>query len=269
MNTSFGNSSIRPLAAITGASHGIGLELARVFAKNGFDLIIASSSRDIHTAAKELRAMGADVESVQADLSTSDGVEELAMKIENMPTPLDTICLNAGVGLSGDFATNNLEDELKMIQLNVVSLVHLTKLVLPDMQARDHGRIMFTSSVAATMPGPWLAVYSATKAFVQSFAEALREEFKGSGIIITALQPGPTDTDFFVRAEMLDTKAGQGKKDDPAQVAQEAYDALMKEKDHIVTGSVKNKIQSTVAKLVSQPKAAQMQANETKPRTEH
>lgn len=229
MNTTLGNTSIRPLAAITGASHGIGRELARVLAKNGFDLIIASSSNDIHIAARELREMGADVESVQVDLSTFDGVEELAMKIENMPTPLDTICLNTGAGLSRDFATN-LEEELKMLQLNVVSLVHLTKLVLPDMQARDHGRILFTSSVASSMPGSWHAVYSASKAFMQSFAEALRKEFTGSGITVIS----------------------KDEIDNSIMTAQEAYEALIKEKDHLDTGSVKNKIQSTVAKHVSQ-----------------
>jgi short-subunit dehydrogenase len=255
----------RPLACITGASSGIGLELARVFAKNGFDLLIAAENKQIHEVAKELRAFGVDVESCQMDLSTYDGVEDLYTKIETMPAPLDTLCLNAGVGVSGNFTTTSLEDELNLIQLNIVSLVHLCKLVLPDMEARDYGRIMFTSSIAATMPGPYFAVYAASKAFVQSFAEALYTEFEETGITVMALQPGPTDTNFFERAEMMDTPAGQGKKDEPAKVAEQAYNALMKEKDHIVAGSLKNKLQATVAKFVSQHKGSEMQGKQTKP----
>ncbi len=258
----------RPLAVITGASSGIGLELARVFAKNNFDLLLASSTDEIHLAAADLRNYGVDIESIKVDLSTYEGVEELAEKIESMPTPVDTLCLNAGFGVSGDFSTTDLDEELKLIHLNVISLVHLSKLVLPIMQARNHGRIMFTSSLAATMPGPWFAVYAASKAFVQSFAEALREEMEGSGITVTALQPGATDTNFFHRAHMEDTKAGQGKKDDPAVVAEEAFAAVMKGKDHVVTGALKNKVQATVAKIISQTKAAEMQGKETKPNLE-
>lgn len=253
------------LACITGASSGIGLELARVFAKNGFDLLIASHTKDIHAAAAELRNYGTDVESIQVDLATYEGVEELAQKIETMPAPLDTICLNAGFGVSGDFSMTSLADELKMIHLNVISIVHLTKLILPDMQARNEGRILFTSSVAADMPAPWLAVYGASKAFVQSFAEALHKEMEGSGLTITSLQPGPTDTPFFEKAGMTNTKAGQGKKDDPAKVAQEAYTALMKGRDHVVVG-LKNKIQTKLAKIVPEDAAASMQGIDTKPR---
>jgi short-subunit dehydrogenase len=233
----------RPLACITGASSGIGLELARVFAKNGFDLLIAAENKQIHEVAKELRAFGVDVESCQMDLSTYDGVEDLYTKIETMPAPLDTLCLNAGVGVSGNFTTTSLEDELNLIQLN----------------------IMFTSSIVATMPGPYFAVYAASKAFVQSFAEALYTEFEETGITVMALQPGPTDTNFFERAEMMDTPAGQGKKDEPAKDAEQAYNALMKEKDHIVAGSLKNKLQATVAKFVSQHKGSEMQGKQTKP----
>ncbi len=241
----------RPLAVVTGASSGIGFELAKQFAQNGFDLLITAEDAGIHDAARELAPLGANVEIVQVDLATYDGVEALYAKIRTIGRPVDAIAINAGVGVGGDFARDtDLRDELNLINLNVVSPVHLTKRLVKDMVARGQGRILFTSSIAALMPGPFEAVYAASKAFVRSFAEALRNELKDTGITITALQPGPTETNFFHRAGMDDTRAGASKKDDPAQVAKQGFDALMAGKDHIVAGSISTKLQAAVTNML-------------------
>jgi short-subunit dehydrogenase len=255
----------KPLAVITGASSGIGYELAKVFAKNNYNLIVAAEDPGIVEAGAEFRQLGALVESVRVDLSSYDGVERLAAKIKAAGQPIDAICLNAGVGVCGSFLENDLQEELNLIQLNVISQVHLAKRVLPLMVDQDHGHIMFTSSIAAEMPGPYYAVYAASKSFLQSFAEAIRIELKDTQVTVTALQPGPTDTNFFERADMMSTKAGQGKKDDPAKVAQDGFDAMMAGRDHVVAGSFKNKIQVGVAKLISEKQGAAMQGAQTKP----
>ncbi len=237
------SSSTKPFAVVTGASNGIGYELATQFAQHGFDLLVAAEDSAIATAAHAFEGLGAAVESLQVDLATYDGVEELYGKITASGRPLDAIAINAGVGVGGDFARGtDLQAELKLIDLNVTSSVHLAKRVLPDMVGRGNGRVLFTSSIAATMPAPFEAVYGASKAFVLSFAEALRNELKDTGVSVTALMPGPTDTNFFHRADMDDTKAGAGKKDDPAEVARQGFEALMAGKDHVVAGSLKSKL---------------------------
>lgn len=254
-------------AAITGASSGIGFELARVFAKNGYSLLIVSGSEKIEEKAKILRMYDVEVRHLVADLSTFKGVQSFYSRIRELNNHLDVLVVNAGVGLGGRFTETDFKEEMNMINLNIVSLVHLTKLVLRDMIARDSGKILFTSSIVAETPGPYLSVYSATKAFVQSFAEAIRFELKEDkrNITVTALQPGATDTNFFHRAGMLNTKVGQAPKDDPAKVAQQGFDALMAGKDHVLGGSVKNKIQATMAKFMSEPMAAKAQGIQSKP----
>ncbi|MBX2994300.1 MAG: SDR family NAD(P)-dependent oxidoreductase [Bdellovibrionaceae bacterium] len=256
---------IRPLAVVTGASSGIGYELAKVFAKNGFDLIVAAEDAGLAEAGQAFRSFGAEVQTVQVDLASPQGVEELANKIKSHAKHLDAIAINAGVGVSGEFVKTDLERELNLLRLNVVGLVHLTKRVLPDLVAQGHGRILFTSSIAGDMPGPYYAVYAASKAFVQSFSEAIREEVKESGVTITALQPGATDTNFFARADMLDTKAGASEKDSPEKVAQDGFEALMAGKDHVVAGSFMNKVQSVISKVLPETQGAKMQGKQTKP----
>ena len=245
------DSSPRPLAVVTGASSGIGLELAKQFASNGYDLVVAAEDAELTGAARELEALGAGVEAVQVDLATDEGVDELHRRIQAAGRPVDAIALNAGVGAGGAFVNGtSLEDELRIVDLNVRSTVHLAKHVVPDMVARDQGRILFTSSIASTMPGPFQAVYNASKSFVQSFALTLRNEVKDTGVTVTSLMPGPTDTEFFERADMEDTKLGQSSKDDPAEVAAEGFAALMEGKDHIVSGSPKNSLQAGAAKVL-------------------
>ena len=254
-----------PLAVVTGASSGIGLELARQFARHGYDLLVVAEDAGIAAAADALRAEGAQVDAVQTDLASHDGVHALVERIRAAGRPVDAAAINAGVGVGGPFVETDLAAELALINLNVVSVVHLAKHVLKDMVARGEGRVLFTSSIAAEMPAPFEAVYGASRAFVQSFAEALRNELKDTNVTITALQPGPTDTNFFHRAGMDDTRVGAGKKDDPAEVARQGFEALMKGKDHVVAGSVMNKVQSTLAQVTPEPLAAEMHRKLSEP----
>ncbi|MCU1324821.1 MAG: Oxidoreductase [Bryobacterales bacterium] len=242
----------RPLAVVTGASSGIGFELARQFIKNGFDLVIAADSNKIQEAASLLTGAGTSVQAVQTDLAKPEGVEKLYEEIRATGRPVEAIAINAGVGISGDFARDTtLEDNLNVIDLNVRSSVHLAKRVLPDMVARGQGRVLFTSSIAATMPGPFDAVYNASKAFLQSFSQAIRNELQDTGVTVTALMPGATETNFFKRAGMEDTKVGAKEdKDDAAEVAKEGFEAMMAGKDHLVAGSLMNTVQATMAHVL-------------------
>ncbi len=258
----------RKLAMITGASSGIGFELARVFAKNNYDLIINSSSNSLMDKVDELKDLGVEVTGVIADLATREGAEELYMKANYAGRPIDVLVLNAGVAVGGEFLENDFEDELNLMNLNMVYLVYLAKKVMKDMAQRNEGKVLFTSSIAAEMPGPYYATYAASKSFVQSFAEAIRYEMKDTGrnITVTALQPGPTDTNFFERGNMEHTMVGESdSKDDPAQVAQDGYEALMKGKDHVIGGSIKNSIQAAAAKVMSEKQRASIHGNMTKP----
>ncbi len=243
----------RPLAVVTGASSGIGYELAREFGENGFDLIIVSHGERIAEAAEKLRgSTGASVESVSADLATFEGVEQLYERIAASVRPVDALAINAGVGAGGDFAREtSLEDELLVINLNVTSAVHLAKRVIPDMVRRGSGRVLFTSSVAGTMPGPYQAVYSASKAFLLSFAQAIRTELKDTGVTVTALMPGPTDTEFFDRADMADTRVGSSRRaqDDPADVARQGYEAWRKGERRVVAAGLTTKLMEAANKV--------------------
>jgi len=255
----------RPLAVVTGASSGIGLELAKIFAGEGYDLLIAAEDEGIHAAAAELGASGGSVRPVRADLATHDGVHALVHAIEGAGRPVDAIAINAGVGVGGPFLETELEDELKLIALNVTSTVHLAKHVLRGMVAAGRGRVLFTASIAALMPGPFEAVYAASKAFVHSFALALRNEVKDTGVTVTSLQPGPTETNFFHRAGMDDTKVGAGKKANAAGVAREGYDAMMAGKDHVVAGTLGTKVQGVLAEVVPERTKAQMHRGLSEP----
>ena len=238
---------MKQLALVTGASSGIGLELARQFATHDFDLVVTAEDAELAAAAADLRAMGAVVHEVRADLRSDDGVRQLWAEVTGLGRPLDAAALNAGVGRGGAFLETDLQDEFDVIDLNVRSTVHLAKLVLRDMATRDRGRVLVTSSIASTMPGSFHAVYNASKSFVQSFTEALQEELKDSGITLTSLMPGPTETEFFERADMLDTPIGKGKKDDAAQVAEQGFQALMKGERKVLGGSLMTKAQGVLS----------------------
>jgi short-subunit dehydrogenase len=254
----------RPLAVVTGASSGIGFELARQFAEHGYDLIIAAEDDAINIAADQLD--GTAVEAVQVDLATEAGVEQLYERIRQRGSQLDAVALNAGIGMGGDFATQtDLGQELKLVDLNVRSTVHLAKRVASDMVRNGNGRLLFTSSIASTMPGSYQAVYNASKSFVQSFALALRNELKDTGVTVTSLMPGPTETEFFERADMLDTKVGADQKDDPADVARDGFEALMAGKERVVAHSLKTKVQGRASRLMPDSLKAEMHRKMAEP----
>jgi short-subunit dehydrogenase len=255
----------RPLALITGASSGIGRELAKQFAENDFDLIIAAEDDELRDAQQELMALNAEVEAVRTDLAQSSGVEELWQRVQATGRPLAAAALNAGRGAGGAFAETSLEHELEIVDLNVRSTVQLAKYVVRDMVARHDGRILFTSSIASTMPGSYQAVYNASKSFVQSLALALREELKDTGVTITSLMPGPTDTEFFEHADMLDTKVGAGDKDDPADVARDGFEALMAGKERVVSASLTTKLQGRGSRFLPDSVKAKMHGGMAEP----
>ena len=245
------DSSRKQYAVVTGGSSGIGLELAKQFAQNGFDVLIAAEDAGLDAAAREVEALGATVETCRVDLATPDGVEELARAVLSSGQPVDALAINAGIGVGGRFLETPLEDELRTIDLNVRSTVHLAKRLVPEMAARGEGRILITSSIAAMMAAPYEAVYGATKAFDKSFAASLRSELEDTGVTVTTLMPGPTETNFFHRAGMDDTEVGASdSKADPAQVAKQAYDALVAGKHEVVAGPLTTKFEGLMAKVV-------------------
>lgn len=255
----------RPLAVVTGASSGIGFHLAGQFVANGFDVVVCAEDAELADAAENLRTTGAGVTAVQADLATPEGVEQLVQAVLGTGLTPDALALNAGVGVGGAFLETDLERHLRLIALNVVSTTELAHRLIPSMVARGAGRVLVTASVAATMPGPYNATYAASKAFVQSFAEALRYELKDSGVTVTSLQPGPTDTEFFERAGMEDSMVGKGKKDDPAKVAKKGFKALMKGKDHVVVGGP-GKMQAAMSRVLPESGRSTMHGQMAKPR---
>ena len=262
---------MRPLAVVTGGSSGIGFELARQFAQNGFDLVLAAENpRHLAEAAQALSGLGeaglSQVETLATDLASFEGTQRLYDYTVSLGRPVDALAANAGVGVGGDFVRETeLSDELRMIDLNVKHVVHLVKLFGRDMVERGRGRILITSSIAAVLPGPREAVYAATNAFLQSFGQAVRNELQDTGVTLTLLQPGPTETAFFERAGLEDTRAGRSDhKSDPAEVAKEAFAALMAGKDHVVAGPLM-KLQSGLTAVLPQKARAALHGELNKP----
>ncbi|TWD18022.1 short-subunit dehydrogenase [Streptomyces sp. T12] len=246
---SSGMTDTRPLALITGASSGIGLELTRQFASHGYDLVVNAEDEELESAARKLRESGAEVRAVRADLRTGEGRFLLLDALDGLT--VDVAALNAGVGQGGAFVDTDLTDDQEVIDLNVTATVRLAKPLLRAMVARGEGRLAFTSSVASQMPGSFQPVYNASKSFVQSFAQALAEEVKDTGVTVTSFMPGPTETEFFDRADMSeDTRMGSMKKDDPAQVAGQAFEAIVKGEKKAVTGSLMTKAQGLAGKVL-------------------
>ena len=255
-------SSSRPLAIVTGASTGIGYELAKCCVRQGFDLIVAADEPAIHEAAREFGGLGATVTAVEADLATREGVDRLYGSIQGQP--VDALLANAGHGLGKGFLDQNFDDVRHVVDTNVTGTLYLLQKVAREMRAREKGRILITGSIAGFIPGTYQAVYNGTKAFLDSFSFALRHELKDTGVTVTCLMPGATETQFFERADMMDTKVGQEKKDDPAEVAQTGFDAMMRGDGDVVTGW-KNKLQSAIASVTPSDILAEMHRKMAEP----
>lgn len=257
------------LAVVTGASSGIGFNLAKVFAENGFDLIVNSAGERLEGAAEELTRLGVEIKAVQADLSTPEGCDKLWDAVEATGRKLDAVAINAGIGVGGLFTETDLRQELTLVRLNCESTVHIAKHAVKKMVEQGEGRILITSSIAGEMVSPREAVYAASKAFDLSFAKSLRAELElmKSAVTVTALQPGPTDTDFFHRAGMDNTPVGtEGlHENQPYEVAQQGFKAMMAGEKHIYAGNMKLKAEGAVANVVPDSVKAAMHEKMAKP----
>ncbi len=252
----------RPLAVVTGASSGIGLQLARQCVENGFDLIVVANEHEIEGAAEELSVGGARAEALQADLSTIEGNDALYLKIAGRPVA--ALLANAGRGLGQAFLDQDFNDIRYVIDTNVTGPLYLIQKVARDMRDRGEGRILSTGSIAGFMPGTYHAVYNATKAFVDSFSYALREEMKDTGVTVTCLMPGPTEADFFRRAGLEDTGFGTQEKASPRDVAEDGFKAMMAGEGGVVSG-LQNKVQAALAHVLPAEALAKQHTSKAKP----
>jgi short-subunit dehydrogenase len=241
-------SQARELAIITGASTGIGFELAKCAANHGYDLLIAADESEIHQAAEALKATGRTVEAVQADLATMEGVERLYSAAKSNGRQIGALLANAGRGLGKGFLDQDVAQWRRVIDTNITGTLYLIHKIGNDFRAQNSGRILITGSIAGFMPGTFQAVYNGTKAFIDSFSFALRNELKDTNVTVTCLMPGATETEFFARADMLDTKVGTDKKDNPSDVAKIGFEAMLKGEGDVVSGW-KNKLQSAMANV--------------------
>ncbi len=257
-------SETRALAIVTGASSGIGFELAKCCARNGFDLLIAADEPSISQASVSLRELGATVEAVQADLSTAEGVDKLYDAIG--ARPVEALLANAGRGLGKGFLDQDFAAARKVVDTNITGTLYLIQKVGRDMRDRKRGRILITGSIAGFMPGTYQAVYNGTKAFLDSFSFALRHEVAEDGITVTCLMPGATETDFFERADLMDTKVGSSKKDDAADVAETGFKAMMKGEGDVVSGW-QNKLMTAIASVTPSGMLASAHARMAAPGT--
>ncbi|MDD1450719.1 SDR family NAD(P)-dependent oxidoreductase [Sphingomonas sp. H160509] len=253
-------------AIITGASTGIGFELATLAAKDGYDILVVADEALIDAAAQDFKQFGTDVQSLQADLSTIEGVDQL-LAATNGRT-IDLVCANAGRGLGKAFLDQDLAEWRKVVDTNVIGTAYLLQKTLPPMVARNAGKVLVTGSIAGYIPGAFQAVYNGTKSFVDSFVAAIQNEIKDAdGVTLTNLMPGPVDTEFFDRAHMMDTDVGTDpKKSDPADVAKDGWDALMSGKAAVVSGW-KNKVQSAIANVTPNAVLAEMHRKMAEPGT--
>jgi short-subunit dehydrogenase len=252
----------RGLAVVTGASTGIGHELAICCARHGFDLVVAADEPGIHEAADRFRAFGASVEAVETDLSILDGVDELCAATRGRP--VDALLANAGRGLGHGFLEQDFDAVRRVVDTNVTGTLYLIQRIGRDMVRARSGRILVTGSVAGYIPGSFQAVYNGTKAFIGSFSLALRDELKDTGVTVTCLMPGPTETEFFQRAGLEDTKVGQAEKANPADVARTGFDAMLRGDGDVVAGWT-NKLQTMMASVTPSGVLAAMHRSMAEP----
>jgi short-subunit dehydrogenase len=252
-------------ALVTGASSGIGLELAKQCAAHGFDLLIAADEPQIDQAKAMLEGYAGLVEAVVADLATPEGVDKLLAAVRDRP--VDALLANAGRGLGRAFLDQDFDEVRRVIDTNITGTVYLIHKVGNEMRARGHGRILITGSIAGFMPGTYQAVYNGTKAFLDLFSYAIRAELAGSGVTVTCLMPGATETEFFERADLLDTEFGAQKKADPAEVAEQGFKAMMDGEGGVITGW-QNKLQVAISKLMPESVVARIHAKKAAPGTD-
>jgi short-subunit dehydrogenase len=247
-------------AIVTGASSGIGYELAKCCADHGFDLLVAADEPQIKSAADDFRRLGVTVEAIEVDLATLEGNDRLFAATRGRP--VDFLLANAGHGLGRGF----LDQEFEKVQhvIDTTGTIYLVQKVGRDMRTRRCGRILITGSIAGFMPGTYHAVYNGTKAFIDSFSIALRAELKETGVTVTCLMPGATETRFFERADMLDTNLGQAEKDDPAEVAKIGFEAMMEGKGNVVSGW-KSKLQAALAHVTPSEAVAELHRKKAEP----
>jgi uncharacterized protein len=254
----------RPLAVVTGASTGIGFELARSCITNGYDLVVAADEPAIHSAAASLRESGGSVEAVEADLATRAGVDALYRQIG--ARPVAALLANAGHGLGQAFLDQDFDDIRHVVDTNVTGTIDLIHRVGRSMRDRGEGKILITGSIAGLMPGAFQAVYNGTKAFLDSFSFALRAELEGTGVTVTCLMPGATETEFFARAGLMDTKVGVQEKDPADEVARQGFEAMQRGDGDVVTGW-QNKLRAAMSHVLPSETLAKMNAKETAPGT--
>jgi short-subunit dehydrogenase len=260
------NAIPRQLAVVTGASTGIGLELARLCAQRGMNLIVAADEPLIENAARELAQMGVSCTPVHCDLATADGIATLIAAIDAAGVPVDALLANAGRGLGRAFLDQDLNEALRVVHTNIDGTVRLIHAVAAGMRARRQGRILITGSIAGLMPGTFQAVYNGSKAFLDSFSVALSNELKDTGVTVTCLMPGATETDFFERADMMDTKVGTSEKMSAAEVAQIGFDAMLEGKLEVVAG-IANKLRAAMSHIAPDSALAEMHRGMAEPGT--
>lgn len=250
-----------PLAIVTGASSGIGRALALLAAADGYDLIVAADE-PLGETVGDLRARGSTVQAVEADLATEAGIKAVLAAAHGRH--VDVLVANAGHGLGKAFLDQDSAQWRHVVDTNITGTLLLIQPVLRDMVARGAGKLLVTGSIAGHIAGSYQAVYNGTKAFIDSFAAAIGDELSGSGVTVTCLKPGPTDTRFFARADMLDTRVGQAEKDDPAAVAQTGWDAMLAGEASVVHG-IWNKAQVLASGVLSEAATARMHRVQAKP----
>ena len=251
----------RKLAIVTGASSGIGLEIAKLAAQDGYDLIVAADTPFVE-AGPALNDLGAAVQEVEADLATKQGVEQLLGAVGDRP--VDVLVANAGHGLGHGFLDQSPDEWLHVINTDITGTLMLIQPIVKRMVERGEGKVLITGSIAGHLAGAFQAVYNGSKAFIDSFAAALNEEIKGRGVTVTCLKPGATETNFFHRAELDDTKVGQAKKDDPADVAKAGWDAMQKGEPSVIYG-LKNKMQVAAASVMTDATTAKLHRAQAEP----
>ena len=258
--------SSRPLAIVTGASTGIGFELAKCCVQGGYDLLIAADEPEINRAAATLQQSGALVDAIEADLATLAGVDRLLAATQGRR--VSALLANVGRGLGHAFLDQNFADVRHVVDTNITGTLYLVQKVAAEMVGNRQGRIMITGSIAGFMPGTYQAVYNGTKAFLDSFAFALRAELKDSGVSVTCLMPGATETDFFERADMLDTSVGAGKKQPANEVAKAGFEAMQKGEGEVITGW-QNKLRAAISQVLPASIAAEMHRKMAAPGSAH